>query len=130
MIVGIGTDLVEIARVAAALERHEAAFAERILGAQELLEYQRRSASNAHNGVAYLAKRFAAKEAFAKALGSGISGSVVWHNIEILNDAQGCPQFLFHEELGSEMTQRGWRAHVSLTDEKKYAQAFVIIETQ
>ncbi|TAK92121.1 MAG: holo-ACP synthase [Burkholderiaceae bacterium] len=128
MIVGVGTDLVEIARVAAALERHEEAFAERILGAKEMQEFHRRSASNEKNGIAYLAKRFAAKEAFAKAFGSGISGMVVWHNIEVLNDAQGCPQFQFHGELLSEMMQRSWQAHVSLTDEKKYAQAFVILE--
>ncbi len=128
MIVGIGTDIVEIARIADAVARHGDDFAERILGVDERKEYQRRSASNAHNGLAYLAKRFAAKEAFAKAFGSGISGAVVWHNIEVLNDAQGRPHLTLHDALKDEMEQRGWQAQVSLTDEKKYAQAFVIIE--
>ena len=128
MIVGIGTDIVEIARIADALTRHGAAFAGRVLGADEWVEYQRRCASNAKVGIAYLAKRFAGKEAFAKAFGTGIAGVVSWHRLQILNDTNGRPQLFFNGELAQEMQQRGWQAQVSLTDEKKYAQAFVIIE--
>lgn len=128
MIVGIGTDIVEIARIADAVARHGPSFAARILGDDELIEYQRRSSSNEKVGIAYLAKRFAGKEAFSKAFGTGIAEVVSWHRLQILNDDNGRPKLLFNGELAHEMQRRVWQAQISLTDEKKYAQAFVIIE--
>ena len=72
MIAGIGTDIIRIDRIAAALERHGDRFAEKILGPQELEKYHRRKAKVEARGIRFLATRFAAKEAFSKAIGLGM----------------------------------------------------------
>ena len=124
MIVGIGTDLVEIVRVERALERHGDRFARRILVAQE---YERFAAHR--KPAAYLAKRFAAKEAFSKAMGTGIRAPVNWQNLGVANHSSGRPYFELSEALAELVRQRGIRSvHVSLTDERGMAAAFVVLE--
>jgi len=124
VIVGIGTDLVEIARVAAALARHGDRFAHRILVARE---YERFAAHR--KPAAYLAKRFAAKEAFSKAMGTGIRAPVNWHNIGVVNHASGRPYLELSEALADLVRRRGIRnVHVSITDERGIAAAFVVLE--
>ena len=86
MILGVGTDVVEIARVAAALERWGERFAERILTPEERLRYARTRQKASH-----LAKRFAAKEAFSKAIGSGIRSPFRWHSVSVGRDGRGKP---------------------------------------
>ncbi len=124
MIVGIGTDLCDVGRVAAALDRFGERFAVRILVERELERFRR------HNRPAnYLAKRFAAKEALSKALGTGIRAPVNWHNIEIRNAASGRPFIQPSERLQRLFDERGIRAaHLSLTDERAMACAFVVLE--
>lgn len=124
MIVGIGTDIVAVSRIEEAVERHGVAFAERILSAKELPEY----AAHSHP-VRFLAKRFAAKEAFAKATGHGLRHPVSLHNISISHDGLGKPIFLFDEELALHLSRLGVvRHHLSISDEKDTAVAFVILE--
>jgi holo-[acyl-carrier protein] synthase len=124
VIVGIGTDLVEIVRVERALERHGDRFARRILVAQE---YQRFAAHR--KPAAYLAKRFAAKEAFSKAMGTGIRAPVNWQNLGVANHSSGRPYFELSEALAELVRRRGIRSvHVSLTDERGMAAAFVVLE--
>lgn len=124
MILGIGTDIVSTARIAAACERHGVAFAERLLTAPELAEYS----VQAHP-ARFLAKRFAAKEAFAKATGQGLRHPVSLHNITVTHDAQGKPIFEFAPELGAYLQQQGIaRHHLSISDEHEHAVAFVILE--
>ncbi len=124
MIVGIGTDLVEIVRVERALERHGDRFARKILVARE---YQRFAAHR--RPAAYLAKRFAAKEAFSKAMGTGIRAPVNWQNLGVVNHASGRPYFELSEALAELVRRRGIRSvHVSLTDERGMAAAFVVLE--
>ncbi len=124
MIFGIGTDIVTVARVEAASARHGAAFAERILSAQELAEY----AAHAHP-ARFLSKRFAAKEAFAKATGHGLRHPVSLHRITVTNDELGKPTFLFDAELAAYLQQLGvTRHHLSISDEKDVAVAFVVLE--
>ncbi len=124
MIVGIGTDLVEIVRVERALERHGDRFARRILVAQE---YERFTAHR--KPAAYLAKRFAAKEAFSKAMGTGIRVPVSWQNLGVANHSSGRPYFELSEALAELVRRRGIRSvHVSLTDERGMAAAFVVLE--
>ena len=124
MIVGIGTDLVEIVRVERALERHGDRFARRILVAQE---YERFTAHR--KPAAYLAKRFAAKEAFSKAMGTGIRAPVNWQNLGVANHSSGRPYFELSEALAELVRRRGIRSvHVSLTDERGMAAAFVVLE--
>ena len=125
MIYGIGTDIIEIPRIARSLERFGERFARRILCEYELGRFA------AHKQpVAYLAKRFAAKEAFTKALGTGIHAPANWHGVWVANLRSGKPVLEFSPALAELLEQRGVkRSHVSLTDEKLLACATVILET-
>jgi holo-[acyl-carrier protein] synthase len=124
MIFGIGTDIVTVARIEAATTRHGAAFAERILTDQELAEY----ATQAHP-ARFLSKRFAAKEALAKATGYGLRYPVSLHRITVSHDELGKPIFLFDTELSAHLQQLGiTRHHLSISDERDTAVAFVILE--
>jgi len=124
MIYGVGTDLIEIARIARALERHGERFAERILCEPELKRFR-----GHRNPVHYLAKRFAAKEAFSKALGTGIRAPAGWHGVWVVNQKSGRPQLEFSAALAALLKERGVkRAHVSLSDEREMASATVILE--
>jgi len=126
MIYGIGTDIVEIPRVKAVLDRFGMRFARRILCEPELKRF------SAHrNPVAYLAKRFAAKEAFTKALGTGIHAPANWHGVWVVNLRSGKPALEFSQALQALLDTRGVkRSHVSLTDERELASATVILETE
>ncbi len=124
MILGIGTDIVSVARIEAAVTRHGEAFAQRILSAQELAEY----ATQAHP-ARFLSKRFAAKEALAKATGHGLRHPVSLHRITVGHDVLGKPAFLFDAELSDFLSKLGMvRHHLSLSDEHDSAVAFVILE--
>ena len=124
MIYGVGTDVVEIERIEKALERWGERFAERVLCDPELRRFR------AHRQpAAYLAKRFAAKEAFTKALGTGIKAPANWHGVWVANLPSGKPQLEFTAELQRLLSDRGIsRAHVTLSDERGVAMATVILE--
>jgi holo-[acyl-carrier protein] synthase len=124
VIYGVGQDLVEIARIERALERFGERFARRILCEPELARFR------AHRQpAAYLAKRFAAKEAFTKALGTGIHAPANWHGVWVVNLKSGKPRLEFSPELNEFLEKRGIRhAHLSLTDEREIASATVILE--
>jgi len=126
VIYGVGTDLIEIKRVARVLERFGERFARRILCEPELKRFR------AHKQpVAYLAKRFAAKEAFTKALGTGIHAPANWHGVWVVNLRSGKPQLEFSDELQKLLTQKQIRrTHLSLTDEREIAAATVILECE
>jgi holo-[acyl-carrier protein] synthase len=124
MILGIGTDLCEISRIEKALERFGERFAQRVLVPSELEVFRRR-----RKRAAYLAKRFAAKEAFSKAMGTGIHFPVNWHNVWVVNDRSGAPALEFSKPLAALLKRRGIeKVHISLTDEIGLACAFVIVE--
>ncbi len=124
MIYGIGTDIVATSRIAAVWERHGEAFARRILAPQEWAGF-----AEASQPARFLAKRFAAKEAFAKALGTGIRAPASWHNIRVTHDALGKPMLDFGLELAAFMDFHAIRSHhLSISDEKEMAAAFVILE--
>jgi len=133
MIRGIGTDIVRIARIDALVERWGNRFVRRILGPDELQEfYRRRERGGPKHGhrraVDYLAKRFAGKEAFSKALGTGLRGPMTLLSLQILNDSAGKPIAVPRKSLASWMQHHRYRAHVSLSDEFDAAIAFVVIE--
>ena len=125
MIYGIGTDLIEIGRVEKVLKRFGERFAQRILCEPELKRFR------AHRKpAAYLAKRFAAKEAFSKALGTGVRGPANWHGVWVVNLGSGKPVLEFSPELKALLCKRKiLSAHLSLTDERDMASATVILET-
>jgi holo-[acyl-carrier protein] synthase len=124
MILGIGTDLCEVGRVERSLKRFGERFAARILVASEMEVFRRR-----RKRAAYLAKRFAAKEALSKALGTGIRVPVNWHNMWVVNDRAGKPALEFSKALAAFLKRRGVeKVHVTLTDEVGMACAFVVVE--
>ncbi len=124
MIYGIGTDIVEVVRIEESLSRFGDAFAQRILNNTEWQEYE---ASRVK--ARFLAKRFAAKEAFAKALGTGIRGAASFENIGIGHDALGKPEFQLAPALQEWLVEKGvGQLHLSISDEKALAAAFVVLE--
>lgn len=130
MIYGIGTDILNIHRIAATMERTEGRLAEKILGPQEMKVYQARSARNASRGLAYLATRFAAKEAFSKAIGLGMCWPMTWRAMQTLNDPTGKPYVVTSGELATWMEAKQLVAHITLTDEKDNVIAFAVTETR
>jgi len=124
MIYGVGTDLIEIGRVERVLKRFGERFAQRILCESELKRFRTH-----RKPVAYLAKRFAAKEAFTKALGTGIHAPANWHGVWVVNLKSGKPVLEFSPELKSLLEKRKISgSHLSLTDERDMAAATVILE--
>ncbi len=126
MIYGVGTDVVEIARIENALARFGERFARRILSESEFNRFK-----NHRLPAAYLAKRFAAKEAFAKALGTGIHAPANWQGVWVKNLPSGQPVLQFSDSLSQFLSRRGVsKAHVSLSDERGVAFATVILECE
>ena len=130
MIVGIGTDICDVRRIASTLERRGDRFAERVLGAAELSVFQARRARTAARGVRFLATRFSAKEAFSKAIGLGIRSPMTWRACEILNEPSGKPFVQLSGALAEWFDAHGWVAHVTVSDETDYVASFVVVETR
>ena len=129
MIIGIGTDICDVRRIRATLDRRGERFAERVLGDSELQVFRARRARAEVRGVAYLATRFSAKEAFSKAIGLGIRMPMTWRGCEVLNEPSGKPFVRLNGVLAEWFEARRWRAHVTVTDESDYAASFVVVET-
>jgi len=126
VIAGIGTDLCDIGRMQRALDRFGERFARKILVESEYQRFVRH-----RRPAAYLAKRFAAKEAFSKAMGTGIHFPVNWHNVSVDNERSGRPVLRFSEPLAELLRSRGITAvHVSITDEVGMAAASVVLESR
>ncbi|MFZ5550643.1 MAG: holo-ACP synthase [Pseudomonadota bacterium] len=128
MVFGIGTDVCDLRRMAAVLDRRGERFAEKVLGPNEIEVFRARRAQVEARGIAYLGSRFAAKEAFSKAIGLGLRAPMAWRDCETLNLPGGQPSLQLHGALAEWCTERGLRAHVSLSDETGHAVAFVLIE--
>jgi holo-[acyl-carrier protein] synthase len=131
MIIGIGSDLIDIRRVEKVIERHGERFLGRIFTEAERAKAERR-ATNARNYVATYAKRFAAKEACSKALGTGIRQGVWWRDMGVINLPGGRPSMALTGGALARLTKLvppGHRPQIDLTitDDWPLAQAFVII---
>ena len=126
MIFGVGTDVVEIGRIQGVLERYGEKFARRVLCEPELKRFRGHRLP-----ASYLAKRFAAKEAFTKALGTGIRSPANWHGVWVVNLPSGKPILEFSEPLKKLLADKGiTETHVSLSDEKGIAFATVVLECE
>lgn len=123
MIHGVGTDIVRVARMEEALSRHGERFAARILAEAEREAFKKSPAP-----ARLLAKRFAAKEAFGKALGFGVAAPATLHALWVGHDALGKPVFEYTSALADYLRERGLVAHLSLSDETDYVVAFAVIE--
>jgi holo-[acyl-carrier protein] synthase len=126
MIYGIGTDIVQISRVEAAMARSPR-FAEKILGPQELEKYHQRRDKNALRALRFLATRFSAKEAFSKAIGLGMRMPMTWRSAQMLNAPSGKPIIVCSGALEEFMCLHHLSAQVSISDEADYGVAFVIV---
>ncbi len=127
MIYGIGTDIVQISRVEAALKRSGPRFAEKILGPEELVKYHARRAKNEVRGLRFLATRFSAKEAFSKAIGLGLRMPMTWRSAQMLNAPSGKPIIVCSGALDEFMRTHRLTAQVTISDEADYGVAFVIV---
>jgi holo-[acyl-carrier protein] synthase len=124
MIVGIGTDVVSIERIEGVLQRHGERFLNRILTPEERRRFDRTKAKAGH-----LAKRWAAKEAFSKAIGTGIHAPFTWKSIGVGRDPRGKPLVIPSPEMAKHLKGMGvTNAHVSLSDDAGVAVAFVVLE--
>jgi holo-[acyl-carrier protein] synthase len=129
-IYGIGTDIVQISRVAAVMERTHGRFAARVLGPDELQVYEARKARSEARGLAYLSTRFSAKEAFSKAIGLGMHWPMTWRAVQTLNEPGGRPVMVASGELAQWLDVHGIETvRVTISDERDYAVSFVIAET-
>jgi holo-[acyl-carrier protein] synthase len=127
---GIGTDLCDVRRIAATLERKGDRFAEKVLGPGEIEVFRARRARVEGRGLRFLATRFSAKEAFSKAIGLGLHMPMTWRDCEILNERSGKPFVRLHGALAEWFEARGLVAHVTVTDETDYVATFVVVETR
>lgn len=124
MIFGVGTDIVQVARLETLWQRHGERAAQRILAPSEWEEL-----AVCADPARLLAKRFAAKEAFAKALGTGVRAPASLTALAVTHDALGKPGFAYGPALARYLENRHLRAHLSLSDEKETVLAFVVLET-
>jgi holo-[acyl-carrier protein] synthase len=125
MIFGIGTDIVLIARMTRLWDRHGERALERVLAPEE-----REDCRRATEPGRFLAKRFAAKEALGKALGTGIRAPVFLSAIAVAHDEQGKPCYRFGADLAAYLAARRLTAHLSISDERDHALAFAVVEQQ
>lgn len=125
MIVGMGTDIVELSRIEESYSRLGDAFAKRILTPEEFADF-----SESKRKTAFLAKRFSIKEAAAKALGTGIGRGVSWQHMWVRHNPAGAPELCLNDgALARFQLLGGERIHVSVSDEQAYATAVVILES-
>jgi holo-[acyl-carrier protein] synthase len=125
VITGIGTDIVYINRVKKVLDRYGERFVNRILTPEERVRFEKTKAKANH-----LAKRFAAKEAFSKAIGTGIRSPFRWHSVTVARDPKGKPILKPDAQMSAYLSRAGvTHFHVSLTDDTDIAMAFVVLES-
>ena len=124
-IIGIGVDIVENKRFKELIKKKK--FINRICSPKEINNFKKKN-----NKISYLSKRFSAKEAFVKALGSGFRNKLCFNDISILNDKKGKPYFLFNQKIKNILRNKykmiKFKAHLSLSDEKKHSISYVILQ--
>ena len=125
MIIGIGTDIIDIRRIENTIQKYGEKFKKRCFSINEI-----KRSENKYNTANSYAKRYAAKEACSKALGTGLARGIFWKDIEVKNNKYGKPLIILHNNALNrinKMTNKDYRIEVSLSDEKNYAIANVII---
>ena len=125
MIFGIGTDIIDIRRIENIIQKYGNKFKKRCFSINEI-----KRSENQFKTVNSYAKRYAAKEACSKALGTGLARGIFWKDIEVKNNKYGKPLIILHNKALNrinKMTNKDYRIEVSLSDEKNYAIANVII---
>jgi holo-[acyl-carrier protein] synthase len=127
MIYGMGVDLIHISRIDQVLQRHGTLFARKVLGLEEQEEWEKLAIPQQ---ARWLAKRWAAKEALAKATGLGMRLPVTWKTMSIGHNALGQPHWVFTDALAQWINEKQLHAHLSLSDERDSVIAYVILESR
>jgi holo-[acyl-carrier protein] synthase len=127
VVIGIGNDLLQIARMEKTYERTQGRIAQRILGPEEYQVFLARKERHSKRGMAYLCTRFAAKEAFSKGIGLGMRFPMTWQSVQTLNAPSGKPYLQYSGALAQWMQERAWSAQVTITDEADMVSAVVIV---
>jgi holo-[acyl-carrier protein] synthase len=128
MIYGIGTDICDIRRIRASLEKYGERFAQKVLSDAEMQTYRARSERWPERGVRYVATRFSAKEAFSKAIGLGMRMPMTWRLCEVAKLPSGQPTIVLHGVLKAWFEDKGLTAHISVSDESDYATSYCVVE--
>jgi holo-[acyl-carrier protein] synthase len=128
MIYGIGTDICDIRRIRASLDKNGERFAQKVLSDNEMQTYRARSERWPERGVRYVATRFSAKEAFSKAIGLGMRMPMTWRLCEVAKLPSGQPTIVLHGVLKEWFEAKGLSAHVSVSDESDYATSYCVVE--
>jgi holo-[acyl-carrier-protein] synthase len=128
MIYGIGTDICDIRRIRASLDKHGERFAQKVLSDNEMQTYRARSERWPERGVRYVATRFSAKEAFSKAIGLGMRMPMTWRLCEVAKLPSGQPTIVLHGVLKAWFEAKGLTAHISVSDESDYATSYCVVE--
>ena len=128
MIYGIGTDICDIRRIRASLDKHGERFAQKVLSDNEMNTYRARSERWPERGVRYVATRFSAKEAFSKAIGLGMRMPMTWRLCEVAKLPSGQPTLVLHGVLKAWFEAKGLTAHISVSDESDYATSYCVVE--
>ena len=128
MIYGIGTDICDIRRIRASLEKHGERFANKVLSDNEMNTYRARSERWPERGVRYVATRFSAKEAFSKAIGLGMRMPMTWRLCEVAKLPSGQPTIVLHGVLKEWFEAKDLTAHISVSDESDYATSYCVVE--
>lgn len=128
-VAGIGIDILNVKRIESILEKHGNIFCKKIFGNNEYKEFSNRLNKNSSRAIRFLASRFAAKEAFAKAMNFGIIKPLSWKDVQILNSSNGSPVLELNIDLHNWFYSK-YNAHISISDEKDLVIAFVVIESK
>jgi holo-[acyl-carrier-protein] synthase len=128
MIYGIGTDICDIRRIRASLDKHGERFAQKVLSDNEMNTYRARSERWPERGVRYVATRFSAKEAFSKAIGLGMRMPMTWRLCEVAKLPSGQPTIVLHGVLKAWFEAKDLTAHISVSDESDYATSYCVVE--
>ncbi|MCR2746921.1 holo-ACP synthase [Limnobacter parvus] len=126
-VLGLGCDILEIERIENLLRKGHESFIKRVLTPEEIAEYERRSDKSAPRGILYIATRYCAKEAFSKAMGTGVGEHFSFQDLSVLNDEFGRPLLVYSTRLTQWLQSRRACAQVSISDEQHYAMSTVIL---
>ncbi|MAG80338.1 MAG: holo-[acyl-carrier-protein] synthase [Limnobacter sp.] len=126
-ILGLGCDILEVGRLEGLLRKGRDVFIKRVLTPGEIDEYERRSDKSAIRGTLFVATRYCAKEAFSKAMGTGVGAQFSFQDLSVLNSDSGAPVLVYSERLENWLQSRRAQAKISISDEQNYVMSTVIL---
>lgn len=126
-ILGLGCDILEVGRLEGLLRKGRDVFIKRVLTPAEIDEYERRSDKSAIRGTLFVATRYCAKEAFSKAMGTGVGAQFSFQDLSVLNSDSGAPVLVYSARLENWLQSRRAQAKISISDEQNYVISTVIL---